>query len=211
VLFALFSLLLFARSPDNNIIKRAVLGFWIILIVWVTFSSRILAEFDYLLEQADSQSNTMDYLSRREKGNQLAHYGSSLVFAPIIIVAPFPTFVNIEHQKVQMILSGGYFVKNILSFLVIISIVYFIRKRQLRKHILILSFMLSYLVILAQSRFALSERFHLPIMPIFLMLAAYGITHIDSKNRKYFIPYLVLLAVVVIGWNWFKLAGRGLI
>jgi hypothetical protein len=204
-------MLILIRKTGSNVLQRFIIGVYIIAIFGFTFSDRIVSEFDFLLEHTDAHAQSMQSLSHLEKGNRLAKYGSAIVFAPMIIIAPIPTFVNIEHQKVQMLLSGGYYVKNALAFFVIISLISFIRKRQLRKYILILSFFLAYLAILAQSRFALSERFHLPALIIFLILAAYGITQVDFKNKKYYIPYLVFLIIVIIGWNWFKLAGRGVL
>jgi hypothetical protein len=210
ILFALFSMLLFIRRPGSHILQRIIIGFWVLIIIWLTFSYRIQAEFEYLVENIDSQAQSMEWRSKREEGNRLAHYGSSVLFAPVMFVAPFPTFVNIETQQNQMLLSGGYFVKNVLAFFVLISLISFIRKRQLRKYILILSFLLAYLAILAQSAFALSERFHLPALPFLVILAAYGVTQLNEKNRRFYVPYLILLVLGVIAWNAFKLAGRGI-
>jgi hypothetical protein len=41
-------------------------------------------------------------------------------------------------------------------------------------------------------------------------MAAYGMTQAGKKERKWYIPFLVLIVFAAIGWNWFKLAGRGL-
>ena len=153
----------------------------------------------------------MNYGSTKERGNKFASYGSAIVFAPAILVAPFPTLVNIGHQQTIMLLSGGYYVKNILAFFSILSVIYFIRKKLLRKHILILSFLLAYLAILAQSAFALSERFHLPAMPFVLILAAYGISKLGKKGHRFFVPYIIILVLIIVAWNTFKLAGRGLV
>jgi len=211
IFFALFSMLLFLRKAGSNVLQRFIVGIYILAIFWFTYSDRIISEFDYLVENTEAQSQSIQSLSTLKRGNRLSEYGSAMVFAPMIIIAPMPTFVNIEHQSVQMMLSGGYFVKNLLAFFVLLSLISFIRKRQFRKHILILSFMLAYLAILAQSRFALSERFHLVVLPIFLILAAYGYSLVNKKNKKYYIPYLVFLVILVLGWNWFKLSGRGMI
>jgi len=42
-------------------------------------------------------------------------------------------------------------------------------------------------------------------------MAAHGITQIQLKTKNYYIIYLLLLALIIIGWNWFKLAGRGIV
>jgi len=209
VLFALFSMLLFSRESVSSAMQRIIISFWILIAIYFTFSYRIQAEFETLLRNTDAQEKSMEYRAKRAYGNKLATYGSSIVFAPVMFIAPFPTFVNIEKQQNQMMLSGGFFVKNILAFFVLLSLITFISKRQLRKYVLILSFLLAYLAILAQSSFALSERFHLPALPFLLMLAAYGVTLVNIKSKKNFIPYLTILVLIIIAWNAFKLIGRG--
>jgi CHASE2 domain-containing sensor protein len=105
-------------------------------------------------------------------------------------------------------LGGAYFTRNVYAFFVLIGIYALYKRKQLREHILLLSVIFSYIFVLASSGFALSERFHLPLVPFLLILAAYGISQMNAKNKKYYVPYLVLICVIVIGWNWFKVAGR---
>lgn len=210
-LFALFSALAFSSDKIGTWIKRFILAFWILVVMWLFFSSKIQSEIDYLIDNVDTQEQNMRFRSDRQGGNALAEYGSVIIFAPAMFIAPFPTFVNIDHQKQQMLLSGAYFIRNVFAFFAILALFLLIRRKLLRKHVLILSFILGYLAILARSPYALSERFHMPVLPFLLILAAYGITQINSKNKKYFLPYLALIAILVIGWNWFKLAGRGMV
>ena len=204
-------MILFIKSPNKNWLQRLIIGFWVLITIWVTFSNRLQAEFEYLLDNTDVQSKNFEFKTKIEGGNKLATYGSAIMFAPVMFIAPFPTFVNIDTQQYQMMFSGGFFVKNILGFFVLISIVVFIRRRNIRKYILIVSFLFSYLAILAQSSFALSDRFHLPSLPFVIILAAYGITQINIKNKTFFVPYLVLIIVMIVAWNAFKLAGRGML
>jgi len=208
-IFALFSALLLSKRMAVNWMNRMIMSFWFLLVIWFFLSARIQGEINYYLQGQDQQEVNMQFRTAREHGNTLASYGSTMVFVPFMFVAPFPTFVNIEIQKQQMLLSGGYFVRNIYAFFVILALYFLYRRKMLRQHILILAFTFSYLFILAKSSFAISERFHLPVVPFLLILAAFGITQIHPRNKKYFLPYIVLLIVLVIGWNWFKLAGRG--
>ena len=71
---------------------------------------------------------------------------------------------------------------------------------------------LGYLVVLVFSSFAQSERFHQPIMPFEFMFAVYGLSIALSKKKykQWYIYWCVVMFVAVIGWSWFKLAGRGL-
>ena len=67
------------------------------------------------------------------------------------------------------------------------------------------------------TRFAPSTRglesFHLPIVPFTLMFAAYGISKMNEVwwVKKYYPYWCALMFVAAIAWNWFKLAGRGMI
>lgn len=211
LLFALFTTLTFSSSRIAKWRKRILLGVWFISLISIFFSSQIETTLVESFQLKDVQEENMEWRAERETGNELAKYGSAVIFAPIILFAPFPTLVNIEYQKYQMMLSGAYYIKNIYIFFVILCIIYLYRKKLYRKHLLILAFMFAYLAALAQSSFAISERFHLPLVPFFLIFAAYGITLINNKNKKYYIPYLVFILIAIIGWNWFKLAGRGAI
>jgi len=69
----------------------------------------------------------------------------------------------------------------------------------------------SYLLILANSGYALSPRFHVPALPFFLIFAGYGITQTKLNYSTYYVLYLICISAVVIAWNWFKLAGRGMV
>jgi hypothetical protein len=110
-----------------------------------------------------------------------------------------------------MLLSGGFFVKNIMAFFVFVALLFLIKKKRWKNHILILAVFAIYLAILALSKFAIVERFHMPALPFFIILSAYGISVINKKSIKYFQGYVLLIAFIIVGWNWFKLAGRGII
>lgn len=140
-------------------------------------------------------------------GNKLAKYGSRSIFLPFMVIGPLPTLVNTE-QTNTMMLGGAFFTRNVYVFFVFIAFVTLYKRKLLRNHVLLLSTLFSYLFVLASSGFALSERFHLPIIPLLLVFAGYGITQLNVKNKKYYIPYLIFISIVIIGWNWFKLAGR---
>jgi uncharacterized membrane protein AbrB (regulator of aidB expression) len=131
----------------------------------------------------------------------------------MIFTLPFPTMAKpYEGQDVQQFLNGGNYVKNIISAFTILAMVTLLMSGKWREHMLPLSFMLGYLVVLAFSTFAQSERFHQPAMPFELMFAAYGlsIAVTQKKYKRWFTYWCALMFVACIVWNWFKLAGRGL-
>lgn len=208
--FALFSAILFTQNKFLQNSKKIVIGIWVLITLFLFLGGTLIGEIErYWGEKGTNQSRSMEARAALKTGNKFAKYGASTIFAPLILVAPFPTLVNVETQQNQMMLHGGFYVKNILGFFILLALIVLIRTKQYKKHIFILSFLLVYLGILTLSKFAISERFHMPAYPILIVLAAYGISKLDLKNSKYYIPYLILIGIVIIGWNWFKLAGRG--
>ena len=110
-------------------------------------------------------------------------------------------------------IHGGNFVKNILSGFTIAALFILLFSGDWRKYVLPLAILCGYLVVLVFSTFAQSERFHLPILPFSLMFAAYGISKMNEVwwIKKYYPYWCALMFVAAIAWNWFKLAGRGMI
>jgi hypothetical protein len=168
-------------------------------------------EIDFYYGQKDvNLDQQMANFSKRKDGNKLAEYGSSAIFLPMILIAPLPTLVDTNQLNAQMI-HGTIFVKNILAFFVILALVLLWKRKMIRFHLLLIVFLATYLAILVSSAFALSERYHLVVVPCFLIFAAYGITEMRPVHRNYFKYYMVLLFFLLLGWNWFKLAGRDLV
>jgi hypothetical protein len=146
----------------------------------------------------------------RSQGNSYAKYAGAAVFAPMIVAIPFPTMVDVSEQYNQQRLNGGYYIKNILAFFVMFTLYWIIKNKQWRNYVLIYGYTFSYLLMIAFSNFAHSERFHLPALPFLLILAAYGVSLCSNKQKKYYSWYCYGMCVVAIAWNMFKLAGRGL-
>ena len=145
--------------------------------------------------------------------NQFAKYAGAAVFAPMIFTIPFPTMNEVPYQENQKMIHGGNCVKNILSFFTIASMFILLLSGDWRKYVLPLAILCGYLVVLVFSSFAQSERFHLPILPFTLMFAAYGISKMNEGwwIKKYYPYWCALMFVAAVAWNWFKLAGRGMI
>ena len=159
------------------------------------------------------QDESLDWIAKRENGNLYAKYAGAAVFAPLIFTIPFPTMVETPHQESQKMNHGGNFVKNIVSYFTIMALLILLVSGNWRKHVLPIAVLCGYLVVLVFSSFAQSERFHLPILPLTLMFAALGISLMKENPwvKKYFNYWCVLMFLAAIAWNWFKLAGRGMI
>lgn len=216
---ALLALLFSVVMSSTKVVswgKRIIVGALAIALIGVVAGNRIEEQGRSLLEQAqsDQQKINMEWRGTRDNGNTFAKYAGATVFAPMIFTLPFPTMVQpFDGQEVQQLLSGGNFIKNILSCFTILAMVMLLMSGRWREHLLPLSFMLGYLVVLTMSSFAQSERFHQPAMPFEFMFAAYGlsIAVTNKKYKRWFMYWCGLMFIAAIAWNWFKLAGRGMI
>jgi hypothetical protein len=210
--FALFSALILSSDKLMSHYHRLVITIWLIIAAAFVLSGKISNEISvYVGARKSNQEQRYQFFSTRQGANQLAHYGQAAIFIPIIIPAPFPTLVNIPEQQNQMMTNGDLFTRNVYVFFVFIAFYVLYKKRRLRKNLLLSVFLVSYLLILANSGFALSPRFHVPALPFFLIFAGYGITQTTKNYSSYYVLYLISISVVVVSWNWFKLAGRGLV
>lgn len=167
--------------------------------------------------RSSTQESSIEWYSTRKDGggysNRFAQYAGAAVFAPMIFTIPFPSMVETYGQTNQKMIHGGNFVKNILSFFTIAALFVLLFSGDWRKYVLPLAILCGYLVVLVFSSFAHSERFHLPILPFSLMFAAYGISKMNEVwwIKKYYPYWCALMFIAAIAWNWFKLAGRGMI
>ena len=79
-----------------------------------------------------------------------------------------------------------------------------------RTHVLPLAVMGGYLVVLVFSNFAHAERFHFPVLGLELMFAAYGVSLVKSRQKRWYGLWLIFICLVNVAWAWVKLAGRGM-
>ena len=98
-----------------------------------------------------------------------------------------------------------------MSFFVLYALLVLWRTGEWKQHIIVLAYLLGYMAALALSSYIHAGRFHYPILPFDMMMAAYGVMHFKKKHFKYFNMFLLIEFATIIFWNWFKLKGRGLI
>lgn len=210
--FSFLVAMIFSSRRLIGLNKRLTILIVLLIFIAISFGGRIQKEVNQNWQNRETNqvSSMMDRAQRKGEANTLAKYGQSAIFIPIIIPAPFPTLVNIKKQEEIMLLNGGFFVRNIFSFFVFLALYLLFKRKLLNDHVLLMSILFGYLIVLALSAFAISERFHLPAVPFLIILAGYGINQLNRNSVKYFEVYLFLISIIIIGWNWFKLAGRGL-
>lgn len=216
ILLAVFAHIVMASNRVMSIGKKIIAGVLVASVLFVAMGDRIRTQSEQLVQavQSDRQNVNMEWRSTRSGGNSFAKYAGAAVFAPLIFTIPFPTFNQAnESQLLQVQLSGGSYIKNILSFFVIIVMIMLLISGEWRRHVFILAYTVGYHVILVMSEFAHSGRFHMPVIPMLLLFAAYGvqIAKTNARVRKWFPIVLVLEVFICLAWNWFKLKGRGMI
>ena len=210
-LFALFTSLMFPSTKVLGMGKRTLLIVWVFGTVAYFIGGRISNEVeDVWKDRENNQKTSMEYRAIQEGGNKYAKYASTAIFAPLIFVIPFPSMVSTEGQENSQLFHGGNYVKNFMAFFIIFAFYWVIKNKKWRDYILIGSFTIGYLAIIALSAFAQSERFHQPALPFLLIIAALGLSKVTNREKKYFKWYLIFLFIALLGWNYFKLAGRGL-
>lgn len=208
---ALAGALVFSSSKQlvawKKVLYSAVFAIWMLATVGV----EIVQETQELWAgRTTNQETGYEWRANRANGNEFAKYASAAVFAPAIFTIPFSSMVAVNNQENQMMMNGANFIKNIMSGLTIFALFSLLLSGNWRKHVLPIALTCGYLVVLVFSNFAHSERFHFPILAFELMFAAYGLTQIKNKHKRWFVMWLVAMCVANIAWAWVKLAGRGM-
>lgn len=196
--------------------KRIIMIFVAVAMLYAMAGTKLESEIHELTTHnvVEEQQQNMQWRSTRSGAgsNRFAKYAGATVFAPMIFTMPFPTTVNIPSQEHQQMIHGGNYIKNILSGFVLFSLFTLLFSGDWRKYVLTGAYYGGYLVVLAFSNFAQSERFHMPIVCFMLMFSAYGIYEVIKQPRykQLYNYWSLLMFVAFVGWNWFKLRGRGL-
>ena len=144
-----------------------------------------------------------------QMGLKYAEYASGKYLAPGFFTLPLTNLVEVANEN-QKMMNGTFFVKNYLAFFALWCIVVAFREKKWRDFSLIGSFAIIYALCIAFSFAFNSERYHLPVMPCFLIMAAFAMTHFRKKDFDVFYTYNALLVIAIVAWNYIKLDGRGL-
>ena len=207
-LFSLFTTIFLTSKRVLKLKRKIVLGIWVVVTIGYFIGGTISTEIEQLWGAREGVKEAG--FAEMQQTNNLVKYATGISFAPLIFVIPFPTMIHILDQQNQQLLHGGYYVKNILAFFIFITMYVVIKHKRWRDYLLLGSFVIGYLVVISFSRFAASERFHLPALPFLLILAAYGIGLMTPQFKKIYTYWVIFIFVAVVVWSWFKLAGRGL-
>lgn len=148
------------------------------------------------------------------KGQNYAKYASGILTAPQVIITPYPSFVrtNIKlyDTTMQWYFTAGLFLWSFLSFYAFIGIYYAIKYKFKESSIIFIILML-YIIVLVISLYITSIRFNIPKLVLLLIFSAAGMHYKLKKPKRYFLYYTITLCILIIGWNYIKLAGRGMV
>ena len=208
LLIAIFGAYAISSPRIKQASQRTIILVLVVSVVMIVAGGTILRQYEAVESQL---AMTEDNFIHRSNTNALVSGLTKGMFAPLMFTIPFPTMVDIPGQYVQAIQNGGFFIKNILSFFCVFGIIDLLRKGKWRNSSFLLEFLIGYLIVLGMSSFAHSGRFHHPVICVEIIFAAYGMQAISTiRQAKMFNLFFILEVIFVIGWNWFKLAGRGL-
>lgn len=208
---ALVAALIFSSSKQLQLWKKIL--YTSVFAVWMmaTVGVELLQETMQMIERkSEQQTAGYQYRVERENGNSFAQYATAAAFAPLIFTIPFSSMVEVYQQENQMMMNGANFTKNIISGLTILALFLLLKRGDWRKHVLPIAVMCGYLVVLVFSNFAHSERFHFPALALELLFAAYGVTQVTNKHKRWFMIWIMVIVFANVAWAWIKLAGRGL-
>lgn len=225
----LFIILLFFFRSAISILMTMVLGFSffmqrkrthlifniilaaVVLVVYYFFLSSTGRFDEYYDQYTGIDDFTQERLSYMQKINPFVALAGTPVFIGLAFVAPFPSMVivpnagGLPHSEYYYHIAGNLF-WIILAFFSVFGLYYALRYRR-KEMAVLLAFVIGYQFVLLKAMMFTSVRFSYPAKPFLLILAAYGIYHMKSK--KWYPVYLALAVVMIVGWNYVRLKGRG--
>lgn len=208
--FAFASAILISSAPSmKRTGKRVALIAWGVFALVVFAGGTIASEVEGLWEDRDGNLDRKR-TEQTLRGNQWAKYATGTVMAPMIVVLPFATMIDVDQQYGQQAKSGGNYIRNFMGFFALLAIYEAIRRKKWRDFVVIGAYVAAYLGVVALSAFSNSERFLLPGLPGLIMMWAYGLSVLREKTYKLLTPWCVVVFIMEFAWAYFKLGSRGL-
>ncbi len=206
--FATGALLTSAPNMKKGVRRLSIIGWGIIALV--TFSGGTIAtEVEGYWEERN-ENVVLKRQQQTNRGNQWAKYATGAVMAPMVVVLPFATMIDIDEQYLQQEKSGGNYIRNFMGFFAILAIYEALRQKKWRDFITIGAFVIAYLGVISMSGFSNSERFLLPALPGLICMWAYGLSELRFKSYRLLTPWCIVVFLMEFGWAFFKLGSRGL-
>ena len=190
--------------------KRAAVTAWSVLLIAVVGGGKIQSEIEEIWEGREENVVKQRY-KQSLHGNQWAQYATGAVMAPMIMVLPFSTMVDVDQQYAQQTKHGGNYIRNFMGLFAILGIYEAFRRKQWKNYSLVGVLAIAYYIPVALSGFSNSERFLLPGIPCLIVMWAYGISTLRPSTYKLLNPWSMIVLAMEIGWAYFKLGSRGIV
>jgi hypothetical protein len=183
----------------------------VIILLYVYFLKSTGRYDEYYTQYTNVDEFTQERLTYMEKINPFVALVGSPVFAVLSYISPFPSVVTVPnagglpHSEYYYHIAGNLFWIS-LAFFSFYGLYYSLRYKR-REMAVLLAFVIGYQFVLLKAMMFTSVRFSYPAKPFLLILAAYGMYKLKSK--KWYPVYLVAAVLLIVGWNYVRLKGRG--
>lgn len=213
----LFSLLFENKiSFDKKISFTIFSGLLLLVIVWqIGLIDEISNKmFKYVDSNVESSVMTNKAEQIANNGQTFAKYASGPVIFIQSISFPYPsmgkTNIGDFNQAAQWYHISGLFIWAYLSYWAILGM-YDSMKENLRKNLPLLGFTIFYSIILVITLYITTVRFNILKIAPMLIFVAVGLNNNSLKRQWFWYFYIVWISIVILVWNYVKIAGRGLI
>ena len=145
-------------------------------------------------------------------GQSFAKYAGGGVLLLQSIVMPYPSMVKTNivfyNQTLQWYFAGGLLIWAFLSYYAYVGIYYSVKNQFKQSSILIFNAGI-YTAALISSFYMTSIRFNIIKLVLLIPFVAFGIVSSNKRIKGNFIKYAIVMCIIVLIWNYIKLAGRG--
>ena len=150
----------------------------------------------------------------KARGQSFAVYASSPLLLIQGISTPYPSMVktNIKfyNQTLQWYHIGSLFVWVYMSYFCFVGLYYSI-KYKFKENSILIFYIFGYIISLVLSLYIMSIRYNILKLVPLLIFVAIGFYHTPKNKFKYWYIYVILMSIIILAWNFVKLAGKGLI
>lgn len=204
----LFSLFMSSKKKQfavNILVAAIILGGYI---YFLKSTGRYEEYYTQYTETEEYNEGRINYM---QTVNPYVAIAGTPVFAALSFVTPFPSIVKIpvdgglSHNEYYYHVAGNIF-WILLAFFSFYGVFISIRYHT-REMAPIWTFILGYQFVLLRAMMFTSVRFSYPVKPLLLIMAAYGIY--QMKKKKWYPVYLIGSIIMIIGWNYIRLKGKG--
>lgn len=163
--------------------------------------------FPVVLNQIAGQRGLSAESVLASSSNKAENVGGAVGYAvntAAALIGPFPTFASGDEEKINYITRYSFtlYLKLILSFFFFYALGVAVKKKSVMTYPLFF-FVFVNMLMLIIAFFALNVRFHWPHIPLFFMLAAYGLEEYKKnvKTQGILVGYLLIGFMIVFLYN----------